>query len=68
METSLTQYQARLILNGLPQVGPIMFRRLNIATLILAERLLWHRRRVMLDDFITLTVKTVNEGEACLHG
>ena len=28
METSLTQYQARLILNGLPHVGPVMFRRL----------------------------------------
>ena len=68
MDTSLTQHQARLIFNGLPHIGPVMFRRLNIATLILVERLLWHRRRVVLDDFITMTVKTVNEGEACLHG
>lgn len=68
MDTSLTQYQARLMFYGLTHIGQVMFRRLNIATLTLAERLLWHRRRVVLDDFITMTVKTVNEGEACLHG
>ena len=28
MDTSLTQHQAHLILNGLPHVGPVMFRRL----------------------------------------
>ena len=28
MDTSLTQHQARLILNGLPHIGPVMFRRL----------------------------------------